>query len=51
MWHWGFLLRDHLHRAFIIYLLRCGSRGCGDIFSVVGILIFLFILAIFSQSP
>jgi hypothetical protein len=60
MRHWGFLLRDHLHRAFITDLLRCGSkgrrrwwrgsRGCGGIFSIVGILIFLFILVIFSHA-
>jgi hypothetical protein len=54
MRHWGFLLRDHLHRAFFIDLLRCSSRGrrrwwcssrgCDGISSVVGILFFLFII-------
>jgi hypothetical protein len=47
MRHWDFLHRDHF--------LRCGSRGCrswwcssrwcSGISSVVGILIFLFILS------
>ncbi len=56
MWHWGFLLRDRLHRAFIIDLLRCGSRGrrrwwCGSrgcdsissIFVVIHLLIILLL--------
>jgi hypothetical protein len=29
MRHMCFLLRDNLHRAFIIDLFRCGSRGVG----------------------
>jgi hypothetical protein len=55
MRHWGFLLRDHLHRAFIIDLLRHsskghrrwwhGSRGCSGISSVINILFFLSILS------
>jgi hypothetical protein len=51
------LLRDHLHRAFIIDLLRSGSResrrwwrgsrGYGIILSIIRTLLFLFILIIF----
>jgi hypothetical protein len=55
MQHRGFSLRDHLHRAFIADLLRRGSKGdyskgCGGISSVIGILLFLFILVILSHA-
>jgi hypothetical protein len=60
MQHWGFSLKDHLHRAFIVDLLKCNSmgrrrwwcssRGCSGILSVIGILLFLFILVIFSHA-
>jgi hypothetical protein len=59
MWHWAFLLRDRLHRAFFIDLLKhdsrrrrrwwCGSRGCGGISSVTGIIFFFFIIFILSH--
>jgi phage gp46-like protein len=59
MWHRGFLLRDDLYRALIIDFLTCesrghrwwwrDSRGCSGIFSIIGILIFLFILVILSH--
>jgi hypothetical protein len=60
MWHWGFLLRDHLHMAFIIDRLKCSSRGhrrwwhdskgCSGISSAIGILFFLFLIFILSYA-
>jgi hypothetical protein len=53
MRHKSFLLENHLYRVFLLDdLLRCGSswrrrsRGCSGISSIVGILIYLFILNI-----
>jgi hypothetical protein len=57
---WGFLLRDHLHRAFFVDLLRqgnrehrrwwCSSRGCDSISSTVSILSFLFLIFILTHA-
>jgi hypothetical protein len=52
----SFLFRNHLYRVFLLdNLLSCSSRGhknrgCGGISNVIGILIFLFILGIFSHA-
>jgi hypothetical protein len=56
IYHRSFLFTNHLYRFFLLdNLFRCSSkgrrnRGYSGMFSVVGILILIFILGIFSHA-